>query len=50
MITGSHNPINYNGFKMMLAGDTLAEQDVQTLYQTIITQEFIDAEGRSETF
>lgn len=50
MITGSHNPVNYNGFKMMLAGDTLAEQDVQALYQTILTQDFMEGEGRYDEF
>lgn len=31
MITGSHNPPNYNGFKMMLGGATLAGDDIQAL-------------------
>ncbi|WP_345795941.1 phosphomannomutase/phosphoglucomutase [Castellaniella sp. MT123] len=30
-ITGSHNPPDYNGFKMMMGGRTLHGQDIQTL-------------------
>lgn len=46
MITGSHNPPDYNGFKMMLAGDTLAEQEVEALYHCIQTQKFATGRGR----
>ncbi|MBU2712801.1 phosphomannomutase/phosphoglucomutase [Zooshikella harenae] len=35
MVTGSHNPSNYNGFKTVLAGQTLANEDIQQLYQRI---------------
>lgn len=49
MITGSHNPSNYNGFKMMIAGNTLANEDIQKLYNRIVTQDFAAGQGqRSE--
>jgi len=45
MITGSHNPSNYNGFKMMIAGNTLAGDDIQKLYNRIILQDFSVGQG-----
>ena len=36
MVTGSHNPPEYNGFKIMVGGDTFAEQDIQRLYARIV--------------
>lgn len=49
MITGSHNPADYNGFKMMLANNTLAKDQIQALYHCIQSQDFRKGEGRLES-
>ncbi len=36
MVTGSHNPPQYNGLKMMLDGDTLAGDAIQALRQRLL--------------
>ena len=45
MVTGSHNPPDYNGFKMMIAGETLAEENIQRLYERIAASRFSSGSG-----
>lgn len=46
-ITGSHNPKDYNGFKMVLAGRAIYGDDIQKLRQRIETEDYAQASGRS---
>ncbi len=48
MVTGSHNPPDYNGFKMVVGGRTLAGEDIQRLKARIENGDFVDGEGRRE--
>lgn len=45
MLTGSHNPPEYNGLKIMIAGHTLAEEGITGLYQRIIDGDLKEGEG-----
>ena len=46
-VTGSHNPKDYNGFKMVLAGRAIYGDDIQKLRQRIEDEGYVQAEGRS---
>jgi len=45
MITGSHNPANYNGLKIVIAGNTLSGDAIQQLYQRVLKEDFESGEG-----
>lgn len=45
-ITGSHNPGEYNGFKMMMAGDTLHGDSIQELRVLIEEEDYLDGDGK----
>jgi phosphomannomutase/phosphoglucomutase len=45
MVTGSHNPAEYNGFKIAIAGKTLVESDIAQLYDRIESNNFTTGEG-----
>lgn len=44
-VTGSHNPPDYNGFKIVLGGETLAEGAIQDLYARIAEDRFSSGAG-----
>jgi phosphomannomutase / phosphoglucomutase len=43
-VTGSHNPPDYNGFKIVVGGETLSEGAIQDLYKRIATNA-LDRDG-----
>jgi len=45
MITGSHNPPDYNGFKIMIGGDTLHGEAISAFYDRIKVQDLRIGEG-----
>jgi phosphomannomutase/phosphoglucomutase len=48
MLSGSHNPPNYNGIKIVIGGKTLYGEEIQKLYQRIIDKDFESGEGKVE--
>jgi len=48
-ITGSHNPPDYNGLKMVIAGGTLWGEDVQELRRSIETGKLSKGSGKRST-
>src|SRR3989475_8454726 len=48
-VTGSHNPPQFNGFKMVLSGDAIAGDDIQALYQLIAQDRLERGSGTKQT-
>jgi len=46
-VTGSHNPKDYNGFKMVLAGRAIHGEDIQRLRERIEAEDYARGKGRS---
>jgi phosphomannomutase/phosphoglucomutase len=49
MVTGSHNPPDYNGLKMVVAGDAIYGDRIQALYQRIVDDRFETGAGSYST-
>ncbi len=45
MVTGSHNPPEYNGFKIVLGGETLAAETIQALRVRIENNDLMQGDG-----
>ncbi|NVK22506.1 MAG: phosphomannomutase/phosphoglucomutase [Kangiellaceae bacterium] len=45
MLTGSHNPANHNGLKIVLAGETLYGRDIKNILQRIKDNDFLNGQG-----
>ena len=48
-VTGSHNPKDYNGFKMVLAGRAIYGDDIQRLRVRIEAEHYTRGKGRTAT-
>jgi phosphomannomutase/phosphoglucomutase len=48
-VTGSHNPPEFNGFKMVLAHDAVFGDDIQRLYRLITDDQLLTRPGGSHT-
>ncbi len=47
-VTGSHNPPEFNGFKLVLGEESLHGEDIQALYRLIADGRLVEREGGSE--
>ena len=48
MLTGSHNPSEYNGLKIVVAGKTLSADGIRNLYERVVANQFL--EGNADVF
>jgi phosphomannomutase len=48
-VTGSHNPKDYNGFKMVLAGRAIHGEEIQRLRRRMEADDYATGSGRSAT-
>ena len=44
-VTGSHNPPEFNGFKMVLGGESFHGEDILDLWERIVAERWLEAPG-----
>ena len=49
MITGSHNPSEYNGFKICVGRESIHGEQIQHIYQLVMDRDFKDGTGTVES-
>lgn len=49
MVTGSHNPPDYNGFKISVGNSTISGTDIQELRKIIEAEDYLTGEGSIST-
>ena len=49
IVTGSHNPPDYNGLKIMIDGETLSGESIQRLRERVESGNFISGKGSVES-
>lgn len=50
MLTGSHNPPEYNGMKMVVQGVTLSEEEIKDLYHRVLDNRLHDGNGMHKAY
>ncbi|MBT4760203.1 MAG: phosphomannomutase/phosphoglucomutase [Bdellovibrionaceae bacterium] len=50
MVTGSHNPPEFNGFKISVGKTTIHGNDIKTLEKIITSQDYLQSNGSAEDF
>ncbi|MFZ5757099.1 MAG: phosphomannomutase/phosphoglucomutase [Pseudomonadota bacterium] len=49
ILTGSHNPADHNGLKIVINGETLADKRIQGLKERVLKRNFRTGKGAAET-